>query len=138
MNINQILHCCGCDKLVNPRLTDGAEIYPHRKDLSGLPFWKCDDCNNYVGCHHKTKDSTKPLGCIPTSEIRAIRMQIHKTIDSLWRDLEGVSRKRVYKEMSCKIGEEFHTANIKTIAEARKALSIARIVEREIVISLPF
>lgn len=49
------IHCCGCGETVTARLTDGREIYPHRQDLSGLPFWKCDTCGNYVGCHREIK-----------------------------------------------------------------------------------
>ena len=65
--------CCGCGKEVDARLTDGAEVYPHRRDLASLPFWKCDACGNFVGCHHKTRERTKPLGCIPTPEIKDVR-----------------------------------------------------------------
>lgn len=60
------IYCTGCGKDVQARLTDGAERYPHRPDLYELPFWKCDTCGNYVGCHHKTRAPTKPLGCIAT------------------------------------------------------------------------
>ena len=42
--------CCGCGgEKVQARLTHGSEIYPHRKDLYSLPFWKCDACGNFVG-----------------------------------------------------------------------------------------
>ena len=68
---------------VEVRLTNGAEIYPHRKDLSELPFWKCDTCGNFVGCHHKTGDPTKPLGVIPTSEIKRARQHIHRILDPI-------------------------------------------------------
>ena len=73
-----ILYCCGCERDVTGRLTNGGEIYPHRSDLADLPFWKCDTCKNSVGCHHKTTSPTKPLGCIPTKEIKAARHHIHK------------------------------------------------------------
>ena len=78
--------CCGCGgKKVDARLTDGIEIYPHREDLYDLPFWKCDDCGNFVGCHHKTSNRTKPLGCIATKEVKAKRIGIHQIIDPLWQ-----------------------------------------------------
>ena len=79
------IYCCGCNKDTAARLTNGEEIYPHRKDLYSLPFWKCDQCGNYVGCHHKTKNQTKPLGCIPTQEIKNIRKKIHTVLDPLWK-----------------------------------------------------
>lgn len=67
------LYCCGCQCLVEARLTTGAEVYPHRDDLAELPFWRCDICKNWVGCHWKTADRTRPLGNIPTKEIKAAR-----------------------------------------------------------------
>ena len=132
------IHCCGCAKTVEAILTNGSEIYPKRKDLHRLPFWKCDTCANYVGCHHKTKNRTKPLGCIPTPELRKLRMQIHNLIDPLWRDLEGVSRKKVYSLMSDKLGCKFHSANMSTVEEAERALISANEVDIEIVEALPW
>lgn len=118
-----IVYCCACESLVEPRLTNGAEIYPHRPDLSSLPFWIHDDCKNFVGCHHKTKDRTRPLGCIPTPEIKELRKQVHKEIDWLWRDI-GIPRKEVYGAMSKAIGKEFHSAEIRSVDEARKILEV--------------
>jgi len=69
------LYCCACRADVPARLTDGGEIYPHRADLADLPFWKCDACNNFVGCHHQTKNRTHPLGCIPSPEIKNARKE---------------------------------------------------------------
>lgn len=120
----QILYCCGCLRAVYPRLTNGEEIYPHRQDLRSIPFWKCDECGNYVGCHHKTKQKTKPLGCIPTKEIRDYRKDIHNYIDWYWK--EGhFSRKEVYEEMSRLIGHKFHSADISSEEEAIIAASAA-------------
>jgi len=66
--------CCECSIKVKARLTDGSEIYPHREDLYSLPFWKCDQCGNFVGCHHKLKSNpNQPLGCIATRDIRKAR-----------------------------------------------------------------
>jgi hypothetical protein len=53
------LYCTGCEHEVEARLTNGEERYPHRPDLYELPFWKCDACSGYVGCHHKTDNPTK-------------------------------------------------------------------------------
>lgn len=80
------IYCCGCDRDVEARLTDGAEVYPHRPDLAGLPFWMCDTCGNYVGCHHKTEDRTRPLGKIPSAEIRKARQHCHRVVDPLWKN----------------------------------------------------
>jgi len=113
------IHCCACEKKVNARLTDGAEIYPHRADLSGLPFWRCDNCGNFVGCHHKTKDRTRPLGCIPTPEIKAARQHIHRILDPLWQK-NGYHRARLYKKIYDHVGWKYHTAQIRSVEEARK------------------
>jgi len=112
------IHCCGCSKKVEARLTNGAEIYPHRRDLAGLPFWRCDTCRNYVGCHHKTQDRTRPLGNIPTPELRNARQHIHAILDPLWKS-RAISRSEAYAWLTVRIGWKYHTANIKTVDEAR-------------------
>ena len=112
--------CCGCNgKKVDARLTDGKEIYPHRKDLSELPFWKCDCCGNFVGCHHKTSNRTQPLGCIPTPEIKAKRQEIHRLLDPIWQQGKA-KRNSIYKWLSEKLGYRYHTANIRSVEEAGK------------------
>ncbi|MCP4400280.1 MAG: hypothetical protein GY801_23605 [bacterium] len=118
-------YCCGCQENVDARLTDGAEIYPHRVDLYHLPFWKCDQCGNYVGCHHKTKNRTKPLGCIPTMEIKNARKEIHKILDPLWKS-GRIDRKILYAEISEHLGWTYHTAKIRSIDEARKVYRFVR------------
>lgn len=119
------IHCCGCGQLVNARLTDGAEIYPHRADLRFLPFWRCDACGNHVGCHHKTNNRTAPLGCIPTPEITAARKHIHRLIDPVWQS-GAMARKVLYAEIGAALGREYHTAQIRSIEEAREVYRAAR------------
>jgi len=120
-----IIYCCGCCENVEPRLTDGAEIYPHRKDLKALPFWKCDKCGNYVGCHHKTKNRTQPLGCIPTPEIKKARQHIHALLDPIWKSGK-MKRKELYGELTKRLGWSYHTAKIRSVEEAREVYKIAR------------
>jgi len=113
------IYCCGCQKDVEVRLIDGTEAYPHRSDLASLPFWKCDTCKNFVGCHHKTKDRTRPLGCIPTPELKTARKHIHRILDPLWKRGHR-SRGQVYGQLAAALGkEEYHTADIRSIEEAR-------------------
>jgi len=119
------LYCCGCETYVEARLTNGAEIYPHRPDLSDKAIWKCDKCNNYVGCHNRTKT---PLGSIPTKEIRAIRIQLHQLIDPIWRS-GTLSRSEVYRIISEALGKPFHNGEVRTVEEAR---NIQRIVREEL------
>ena len=108
------IYCSGCGDIVAARLTDGAEVYPHRTDLHDLPFWVCDACKNYVGCHHKTKNRTRPLGVISTPELRDARRHIHSALDPLWK--EGfMERKSTYKYLSKALGREYHTGELKDI-----------------------
>ena len=116
---SRLIYCCGCSSDVNARLTDGAEIYPHRSDLARLPFWKCDACGNFVGCHHKTKQRTAPLGCIPTPEIKEARSQIHRILDPLWKS-GRFKRRELYSKIANSLGiKEYHTAELRSVEQAR-------------------
>lgn len=126
--ITEKIYCCGCKKDVEARLTSGQGVYPNCKEdlqikLWHLPFWVCPICKNFVGCHHKTKDSTRPLGCIPTQEIKNARQHIHKLIDPLWQNHNEPFRARgwIYRWLAAKIGKkEYHTAEIRSVEEARE------------------
>ncbi|MGI9501816.1 MAG: zinc-finger-containing protein, partial [Geminicoccaceae bacterium] len=63
------LHCGG-----DCRLTDGAEIYPHRPDLFDKQIWKCDPCAAWVRCHD---GSTDPLGYAADLPTRIARIKLH-------------------------------------------------------------
>lgn len=119
------IYCVGCLKEVEARLTNGFEIYPHRPDLSTLPFWKCDSCKNYVGCHHKTKDSTRPLGVIPTAELRKARQHIHRILDPLWQKGQ-YTRQELYAILTHRLGgtKRYHTADVNSLEEARQVYRI--------------
>lgn len=119
------IHCCGCGGKVNARLTDGGEIYPHRPDLRNLPFWRCDACGNFVGCHHKTKNKTAPLGYIPTPELKEARTQLHALIDPIWQSGK-MGRRELYEAISREVGWNYHTAKTRTMEEARAAYRAAR------------
>ncbi|SFI15024.1 zinc-finger-containing protein [Albimonas pacifica] len=126
------LWCCGCNAEVAPRLTDGREIYPHRDDLASLPFWRCDACRNFVGCHHKTKDRTRPLGCIPTPEVKNARQHIHRILDPIWK-AGRMPRGKVYAQIASRLGvEEYHTAEIRSVEEARRVYRAVREIAQEI------
>jgi hypothetical protein len=120
-----IIYCCGCKIDIEARLTNGKEIYPHRPDLGHLPFWKCDKCKNYVGCHHKTRNSTKPLGNIPTKELIACRKKIHALMDPLWLK-RTYKRNFIYNHLSMQLGYFYHTAEIKEVKEAEKVIEILK------------
>lgn len=116
--------CCTCGCHVAARLTSGQEIYPHRGDLQDLPFWKCDQCANYVGCHRNSKNLVA-LGCIPTPQLRAARKQLHGLIDSIWQS--GRMRRRdLYAAISLELGWKFHAGGTKTMEEVGAALKVVR------------
>ena len=117
MTKSREIWCCGCEKKVHARLTNGAEIYPHRGDLAAQPFWRCDGCGNYVGCHHK--HGTAPLGCIPTPELRKARGHIHAILDPLWKS-KKIGRSEIYAKLTEITGRRYHTAHIRSVEEARE------------------
>lgn len=122
------IYCCGCETDVTATGATGSEIYPHRKDLRKLLFWKCSACNNYVGTH---RDSMRPLGCIPTPRIRTLRSRIHAMIDPLWQN-KLIKRKELYRLLSKITGTEYHTANLRSEAECVKLIGIAELIVNEI------
>ena len=122
------IYCCGCKIKVDAVLTDGSEVYPHRRDLYNLPFWKCEKCNLFVGCHHKTSERTKPLGCIATQDIKNLRREIHSKLDPLWKS-GGHKRSDIYAMLTKIVGFTYHTANLRTVGECQKVLNQLKAVE---------
>jgi len=59
------------------------------------------------------------LGCIPTKEIKNARQHIHRILDPLWKS--GLAtRNEIYKIISDEFGFKYHTAQIRSVDEARK------------------
>ena len=119
------IYCTGCEQDVEARLTDGRERYSHRPDLADLPFWKCDTCKNYVGCHHKTANRTSPLVCIATPEILDARKKIHALLDPLWKS-EKIKRGQAYAFVTNRMIKvtgnqryQYHNGEIRSLEEAR-------------------
>lgn len=118
------IYCTGCERDVEARLTDGTERYPHRPDLASIPFWKCDTCGAYVGCHHKTAQRTRPMGTLATPEMLEARKAIHALIDPIWQSNE-FARAQVYAAIKKQLGYNYHTGELRTMDEARKVWKIA-------------
>jgi len=89
-NISKKIYCISCNAKVEAVKTNGKEIYPHRKDLYTKIFYKCPFCLNYVGCHPGTE---KPLGCIPTKELKQARIKTNA------QEIKSIKLKR--KEQEC-------------------------------------
>lgn len=126
------IYCTGCTKDVEARLTNGLERYPHRPDLADIPFWKCDTCGGYVGCHHKTKQRTKPMGCIATPEILNARKKIHDILDPLWQT-GLIKRGQAYAYITNRLGYHYHTGEIRSIEEARTIYKIVAQLHNELI-----
>ena len=62
-------------------LVTGLHLYPCRTDLKDKLFWKCFDCEAWVGCHPGTK---KPLGRLANQELRKWKMLAHEAFDPRW------------------------------------------------------
>jgi hypothetical protein len=84
-----------------------------------------------VGCHHKTKTPTKPLGCIATPEILNARKKIHALLDPLWKS-GVISRGRIYGYVSKQLGYTYHNGEIRSIEEARKIYRIVAELHNEL------
>jgi len=78
----------------------GSDLYPHRPDLFSKRFWRCYDCDAYVGCIGGTN---KPHGILANKSLRSKRMQAHSRFDMLWKN--GImSRSDAYAWLSNKLG----------------------------------
>lgn len=124
------IYCCGCGQDVEAKLVCGKDVYPHRRDLYQLPFWQCERCRCFVGCHHKSHDPTRPLGVIPTREITKWRKRIHALLDPLWQTRQ-YTRSALYKELGARLGYEYHTAEIRSVEQAMQVLEAIGLMRGE-------
>ena len=122
------IYCAVCRSDQECHEATGKDIYPHRPDLAKLEFWQCGNCGGYVGCH---ENSGKPLGIIVSKEVKNARREIHKILDAPWQS-KRITRTAMYKAVSAALGYEFHTAEIKTLTEARHVYRAIRAIVAEI------
>ena len=115
------IFCGNCNSIIIARLTTGREVYRHIPRLNTKRFWKCDSCGGFVGTHADSKDH-KPLGTIPTPEVKEKRKEIHKLLDPIW-STGRVRRGEVYRTLANFIGRQYHTAEINTVDEADKVIA---------------
>ena len=52
-------------------------------------------------------------------EIKNARKHIHQKLDPIWKN-GNISRNQLYKKLSTILGWKYHTANIRSIEEARE------------------
>lgn len=116
------IYCTECKQNVFAEQVKGDVIYPGRPDLYNHTFLRCPTCKNYAG----TKASS-----IPTPYIRKCRMMIHHYLDSFWQT-GVVPRSWIYREMSRRLGWNFHSGSIRDELEATEALFTARSLKTEL------
>ena len=122
-------YCCACKQDRELKETTGITIYPNRPDLAAQKFLYCPHCRNYVGVH---KDTGLPLGSVPTPELRNARHEIHKLIDPLFLN-NLINRTHLYRKIAKRAEiDEFHTAEIQTIEEARAIYRICLQIKKEL------
>lgn len=116
------IYCCTCRTDKECELCAGNVIYPHRHDLAGKWFYRCPDCKQYIGCHPNSK---RPLGVIPTQEMKKARMIIHGLIDPLWKSGK-ISRGRLYKLLADELGiKQYHTGWTRSLQQCREVYRAA-------------
>ncbi len=118
------VHCDYCGN--SAQLVSGAIIYPHRKDLHGRRFWKCDPCNAYVGCH-KNSPRHIPLGRLANAELRFWKQEAHANFDPIWKS-GLMERRAAYDWLADKMKIDFNDCHIGmfTIEQCK---DVVRIIE---------
>lgn len=113
------IYCVACAKEVEAQALFGDSIYPHRPDLYSKKFLQCPHCGNYVGTHQ----DGRPLGTIPTPELRAMRNKVHAVIDEYWLpERSRGKRKMLYRALSRYLGREYHTGELNSIEECERVI----------------
>lgn len=113
--------CIECGKLA--AFVTGEAIYPHRRDLWGKNFYRCE-CGAYCGTHPNT---FVPLGYPCGPETRKARMAAHAAFDPLWRNKQ-MKRNEAYKWLAGATGIEREKCHIgmMTIEQARSVVEAVR------------
>lgn len=65
------------------------------------------------------------MGVIPSAEIKNARKHIHALLDPIWKS-GVIKRAKLYGLISKELGWTYHTAELRTIEEARKAYVVIR------------
>ena len=99
---------CFCGS--SSHLASNSLIYNGREYGNGK-IWLCDRfpaCRGSVGTH----PDGRPLGVIPTEEVKKLRIKLHAIIDPLWQVNNGRSKSRnrgsVYGWLNRIMGREIH------------------------------
>lgn len=96
---------CPCGRLTH--LVKGSDIGAPHLDME-KPFWKCDPCNAWVGCHPDS--NFKPTGIVANKDLRFARGEAHKALGLMtdyiaqkhglaWRDARASAYSFLSKKM---------------------------------------
>lgn len=99
-------------------LVTGAEVYPHRPDLSAKKVWRCAPCDARVGCHDGTD---VPLGTLAGPELRSARWRAHDAFDRLWKRERGgtMTRAEAYAWLARELSVEVEACHVGQFDVAR-------------------
>lgn len=128
------IYCCECKRRVLAISVRGHVVYPDWRKYRSVAkkiFWQCPHCKNFVGSHENCKDK-KPLGCIPTKKLKRLRQNLHAVLDPLYKSGK-ITRTQLYKRMAKELDiPEYHTANLRSEAEAKQAWLAAMKIRDEL------
>lgn len=104
-----------CQYCHNPApLVSGLAVYPHRRTLWAMKFYKCEPCDAWVGCHPPANgrgggqgDGTVPMGRLANAELRAAKQAAHAAFDPIWQSApKGTrqARRGAYKWLAQRLG----------------------------------
>lgn len=113
------IYCCNCKKEIECDLVYGNKIYPHRQDLYSKAFYQCPICKEFVGTHKK---DLKPLGTIPTQQLKTLRHKLHIFFEPKLKNKK--QKTKFYETISNQVGYEFHCGNISSIEEYKKVYKL--------------
>lgn len=127
-----------CDYCKQPAvLVGGIAIYPHRRDLKAMWFWRCVSCSAYVGCHPPGNgDGTKPLGRLANEELRRLKSLAHAAFDPLWK-VGCMKRGDAYYWLSKATGIPLERCHVGMMNETECELVCSTIMKAELDGSLP-
>lgn len=90
------------------KLVTGLEVYPRIRSSHSKWYYKCPNCDAYVGCHPKTQ---MPLGTLADAELRTLRSKVHKKFDPIWK-AKKVSRRQAYQKLARALNLDLNKCHI--------------------------
>lgn len=133
MSKTEVPICDYCDRPAE--LASGAEVYPHRKELRSRQFWRCTNCDAWVGCHLPAAaggvgDGTVPLGNLANAELRQWRTTVKTFLDAMWKS-KAMSRTEAYAWLAAKLAIPAHDCQVARMPLEQCRAAMAALAERD-------